>query len=233
MNNEKIYYEQVKLPEFDCGIDQDLISPEFSLLIEELICPICSFLVWDAIKCNACDKPFCKICIDKWLKKKTGICPNRCKFQQGELSRTLRNLINKIMIQCTNLSRGCNEKISYEHYETHYKDCQFNLWKCLGKNCTFQDIKSKVLEHVKHCDNITEMCKWCKNTFKIQYYMSHFNNCDMMTETCIFCNDLITKKEMNNHNHEVCASFLIKKYEDKITVIKQHIEESKEFILSL
>ena len=174
MSDEQKFMEKLPIEEFHGGIDSDLVGQEFSLLIEELICPICEYLVWDAKMCKVCEKSYCKVCINKWLLKSTGKCPNRCKYETIELSRTIKNLLNKVQIKCLNNEKGCNEMIGYEQYENHYKNCNYNLWKCKG--CGLQDIKQKILAHIDDCDKNKEQCPYCKQFFKLQQYLNHFNN---------------------------------------------------------
>lgn len=162
--SNKKNYEKVPL-EIREGIDLDLITSEYSSVVEELICPICSSLVLDAVACKKCEKPFCKFCIHTWLKKKNS-CPNRCTtFVETELPRLLRNMINKIKAKCIYHKLGCNEVILYENYIKHIETCEFAEWRCLEKNCKYVNIKSKVIDHCNtQCGKLLDKCKNCGET---------------------------------------------------------------------
>ncbi len=226
MLRSKSYYEQVPI-EFKEGVDTDLITPEFESLVEELICPICQCLCLYAVKCTTCEKPFCKYCITQWLKKKS-TCPNRCKYQEGELSRILRNLLNKIKLKCPNNYLGCNETIIYENFEKHVKSCEYSEWKCLGEGCNFRGNKQAVIDHTTNgCSSLMEKCKYCKRSFKISEYMDHFSNCDKMAETCVYCGMYITRQNINNHTIEYCAGTVTKNYELMVNKLREEINKLK------
>ncbi len=209
------------------GVDTELITPEFESLVEELICPICQCLVIKPVMCKTCEKPFCKHCITQWLKKKN-TCPNRCKYKEGELTRILKNLLNKVKLKCPNNELGCGETIIFENFEKHINSCDYSEWKCLGSGCNFKGIKQAVIDHTNNgCSSLLEKCKHCKRMFKINKLMKHFNNCDKMVEICIYCGMKITKESIKKHTVEYCAGTVTKNYERMMKELQEENSRMK------
>jgi len=228
MNNQKpkVYYEKIPIVLTE-GIDQDLITEEYESLVEELICPICESLVINPVCCSKCEKPFCKYCIDTWLKKKN-TCPNRCVYKEAELPRILRNLLNKVKVKCPNHELGCKEIILYENYEKHLNNCEYAQWRCLGENCGYVNTKAKVIDHVNNdCTKLKEKCKWCGLSFDVSEFLYHFNNCDFMNETCIYCGMNINKNNVNTHTHDYCCDKVVKNYEKMVAQLRDEINSLK------
>ena len=100
---------------------------------EELICPICSFILEDPVQvlqefdqriiwllllsisnciinqAPDCEHAFCNMCINEWLKHQS-ICPiDRTSIQPRELKpvpRILKNLLSKLRIKCDHAVYG-------------------------------------------------------------------------------------------------------------------------------
>ena len=68
---------------------------------EELLCPICSFILEDAVQAPDCEHAFCRLCITQWLKLQS-VCPvDRACIQPHDLKpvpRILKNLLSKYVV---------------------------------------------------------------------------------------------------------------------------------------
>jgi len=96
---------------------------------EELICPICSFVLEDPVQAPECEHAFCKACINQWLKLQC-ICPvDRTSIQPIDLKpvpRILKNLLSKLRLNCDHVSYGCTSYIRLENLNNHSQECEFN-----------------------------------------------------------------------------------------------------------
>ena len=88
--------------------------------IEDLICPICFFVLKNPISCsnNKSAHSFCKECIDKYLKENNK-CPT-CKLIFGyKINNNIYNDLNNLSFQCEFKNEGCNIIIPYSDYLIH------------------------------------------------------------------------------------------------------------------
>jgi len=223
--SKKVYCEKFPFEGLQYGINTGLISEEFNHFLSELLCSICNSLVWNPVLCKSCEKPFCSKCIESWVKTNNGKCPNQCTYESKEISRTLKNILNKIVIICMFSINGCDQKVAYEYYEDHLKKCDFCPWKCLGLGCDYVNSKENAFIHSQNCSKIVEVCNHCKKHFKIVEFLQHFENCDMATENCMFCDTDVPRRLHNEHTREVCTNAIVKKYEELIRQLK--LEQGK------
>lgn len=96
---------------------------------EELICPICSFILEDPVQAPDCEHAFCNACINQWLKHQS-ICPiDRAHIQPIDLKpvpRILKNLLSKLRLKCDHAPYGCNTTVRLENLNSHLQECEFN-----------------------------------------------------------------------------------------------------------
>lgn len=96
---------------------------------EELLCPICSFILEDPVQAPDCEHAFCKLCINQWLKLQR-ICPvDRTSIHPIDLKpvpRILKNLLSKLKITCDHAANGCKSYVRLENLNNHSQECEFN-----------------------------------------------------------------------------------------------------------
>jgi E3 ubiquitin-protein ligase NRDP1 len=96
---------------------------------EELICPICSFILEDPVQAPECEHAFCHMCINQWLNHQS-ICPiDRAPILAQDLKpvpRILKNLLSKLKLKCDYADYGCNLILRLENLNTHLQECDFN-----------------------------------------------------------------------------------------------------------
>lgn len=96
---------------------------------EELLCPICSFILEDPVQAPDCEHAFCKDCISQWLKLQS-ICPvDRASIQITDLKpvpRILKNLLSKLKLNCDHASYGCTAYVRLENLNNHSQECEYN-----------------------------------------------------------------------------------------------------------
>lgn len=96
---------------------------------EELLCPICSFILEDPVQAPDCEHAFCKLCINQWLKLQS-ICPvDRASIQPNDLKpvpRILKNLLSKLKLNCNHAAHGCTAYVRLENLNCHSQECEYN-----------------------------------------------------------------------------------------------------------
>lgn len=96
---------------------------------EELLCPICSFILEDPVQAPDCEHAFCRLCINQWLKLQS-ICPvDRASILPTDLKpvpRILKNLLSKLKLTCDHASFGCTAYVRLENLSHHSQECEFN-----------------------------------------------------------------------------------------------------------
>ncbi|XP_054168371.1 E3 ubiquitin-protein ligase NRDP1-like [Oppia nitens] len=102
---------------FDCSVD------------EELICPICSGVLEDALQAPVCEHAFCSSCIKEWLSRQNTCPVDRQPVTSSQLKcapRILRNLLSRLNIECDNAVYGCKMIVKLDYLQNHCNECDFN-----------------------------------------------------------------------------------------------------------
>ncbi|KAI2799124.1 E3 ubiquitin-protein ligase NRDP1 [Blomia tropicalis] len=128
------------------GFDTEQFDDEIN---EEFICTICAGVLEDPLITH-CDHLFCFKCIHDWLRANR-TCPidrlNLRKCMLKPAPRSIRNIINRLPIQCDFQPDGCPQRIPLEQYRAHLKQCPHNptrLVKCThwcNRTMTIKDMK--------------------------------------------------------------------------------------------
>ncbi|KAG8186682.1 hypothetical protein JTE90_014756 [Oedothorax gibbosus] len=128
---------------------------------EELVCSVCHCVFCDPVHCP-CNHVFCRACISKWLLRNRN-CPI-CRKRTGlysiqDVVPLIRNMINKLILRCHNLEKGCEEKFTLEACESHLKNsCFYELVKCKNKACKHMVLRKDMDED---CSHRYVKCKKC------------------------------------------------------------------------
>lgn len=119
---------------------------------DELICPICSFVLEEPVQAPHCEHAYCSSCIHQWLRLQS-ICPvDRIPIHAKDLKpvpRILKNLLSKLRLKCEHEALGCNEYIRLENLNNHSYECEFNPKKTIICNlgCNILITKDELKSH--------------------------------------------------------------------------------------
>lgn len=189
-------------------IDPNLIIPEFKEFSEIIDCKICSGIVTDPVCCKSCDSIFCKKCINSWISRSIGKCPNRCNFQEFAIRRTTINLMNKIKIYCINRENGCKEEIFYEDYFKHLESkCDYEKYECIA--CGEIDKKLALQSHILKCPKMNVNCEFCFEKFFFNEIEQHHEKCQMYELSCKQCNIKVKRYNYERHLDLECKEGII------------------------
>lgn len=200
---EDIGYERLPFDIIETGISLDLIIPKHKDMSTEVICSICLAVIYDPIMCSKCENIFCRSCINSLLKKSFK-CPNKCIFEEKEVGRVLKNLLNKFELQCYFVKNGCSSILLYGEFIKHCNNCDYGDFKCLTDNCDFVGIKKEVIAHVQICPLKLLLCKYCKEKIYQKEFEGHTKACESKLVNCKFCNVQIKNKALEKHMNEDC-----------------------------
>lgn len=114
---------------------------------EEFFCPICCYVLKEAITTACCQIMFCKNCITR--VDKCPICSNQ-NFNIFPPPKYVTNKINSIQVQC----KICKEGFIQSNIIQHLKECiEIHFIKCDGRSlgCNFVGSKDDIKEHQEKC----------------------------------------------------------------------------------
>ena len=90
----------------------EMARPEFSKMIQQFVCPICTNVLDDLVCCSSCEGLMCRSCLNTWLQRDTQCPLCKVEFEEERVSRQVKNLLNMCEFNCP---YGCGESFSYEH----------------------------------------------------------------------------------------------------------------------
>lgn len=119
---------------------------------EELLCPICSSVLKDAVQTPSCEHAFCSSCISEWLTQQSTCPVDRNPVAQHQLRpvpRILRNLLGRLLIACDNASLGCAVVVRLDALPAHIGECEFNPTKPVAcdRGCGLVVPKNELAAH--------------------------------------------------------------------------------------
>ena len=121
------------MKENDYITDDCIIEDDTYLGIKDLIiCPLCSKIFKEPMRCKECQNIYCKTCIDDWLKK-NNICPGNCINPAYVQSDDKKGVLSLLKFRCQN----CKEEIKYNDVESH-----------LNSGCETSRTESKLIESI-------------------------------------------------------------------------------------
>ncbi|XP_037702280.1 PDZ domain-containing RING finger protein 4 isoform X1 [Choloepus didactylus] len=94
-------------------------------------CKLCGQVLEEPL-CTPCGHVFCASCLLPWAARRSR-CPLQCQLlAPGELHRVLplRNLIQKLRIQCDYRARGCGRTVRLHELAAHLEHCNFGPARC-------------------------------------------------------------------------------------------------------
>lgn len=95
--------------------DASVIEDDYYLRVKEIIkCNLCNKIFKDPVLCKNCQKTYCKVCIENWIKTE-GTCPNCEKESEYPENIDKSALLFSLKFLCKN----CKEEIKYNDVESH------------------------------------------------------------------------------------------------------------------
>lgn len=132
-----------------------------------LICSICSYIVFDPVDCDTCNKLICRGCV------KNPCHSTQCQQENFKNScRTLKNMLSKISLKCPHYALGCQEVIEYENLQNHLnKNCKYFIYKC--NYCNFSGDQDECAAHSINCQASFYKCSICEEKVKKKEKLNH------------------------------------------------------------
>lgn len=123
-----------------------------------LYCNICQEILRSPKECTECQYNFCKKCIEDWFRIKQK-CPFRCnKLSIIPSQKILLENLNKLKFKC----KECQLEYKYKDYDSHLKNCEFNLCECPNDKCKIKLIAREISKHTeKDCNFQEHECRLC------------------------------------------------------------------------
>ncbi|OAF69222.1 hypothetical protein A3Q56_03044 [Intoshia linei] len=120
-------------------IDNDKIS-------QALFCAICRDVFMDPIRIP-CGHTYCQKCLSLWMKSKSN-CPEcRANIIKKFIHKDfiIQSIIEeKHKVFCTNRKNGCTKILTVTEFNTHIKECKFNL--------------DRLPEYLRNCIKSDDLC---------------------------------------------------------------------------
>ena len=168
----------------------------FNEKFPDFICQICLSFVLDPVECLTCSSIFCRKCLYEYTLYSKH-CPNRCDINYRPVNRILKNLISAVKVPCIYFHKGCKEILTFEIYDTHLKQCEFNPYMC--NQCYLVDVKENIENHCKICQKL-----------KIE---KDFSNSNQRRFICKHCNlDIISFEEKQYWYDEFKMNKFVRKF---------------------
>ncbi len=165
--------------------------------LDDFICKICSFIIFDPYECESCGTPYCKDCIEIWHQKSAS-CPIKCgkTLKIKPAHRFIKKMINEIRVKCMNSE--CPVILKYESIFAHISTCDYQNIKCPNEECTETFLKKELQEHLKICKFKVTICERCNEKI-----IPGLDNEKQVKEDKILSKDEIKKNlDENNSNHD-------------------------------
>ena len=126
--------------------------------------------------------------------KKTGLCPMRCQFREGDVDRIVKNILEKIEVKCVN--EKCDKMIPYSNLKSHYFECPHSLYKCTNEGCDFIGKKEAFKTHSEKCEFRIISCSFCAGKLReIDTKIHKEKYCPEVEVLCEFCGGKYKRKE--------------------------------------
>ena len=190
-------------------IDTKLFIKDFSEIIQEVECPICLQFSLNPVQCSKCLRIFCKTC---QINNQCSIC--RETFISKELDRILKNILDKLLLNCQNCRKYGSlktiNKIKVSEYSKHLYKCEFSDYQCLTCKKIIQHSKKKCYEHAHFCGYSDSSCCYCFKNIKLYLKKEHEIKCGEEIISCELCNIKLERKKLDNHKKNLCIMRIIK-----------------------
>ena len=181
-------------------ISQSLVINEYQEIIKEILCPICTEIPLNPVKCSNCGNILCEEC-----EKKINKCPFNCpNFKFLHLDRIFKNVLNLLKTKCYFNEKGCDKILYFKDYLNHIKNCDYAEFYCTIEGCNFKGNKNECFKHIFLCGLGIMKCKFCKRKcfkFQLKEYEEYCGNLEI---NCKLCGQRLLNKNLENHNINEC-----------------------------
>ena len=171
---------------------------------------------------------------------------NKCSncqdiFEPKELDRTLRNVLEKLLLKCPNCNKYNKEKVAKSNimkvseYNNHILNCEYSDYQCLICKKLFQHCKKRCYEHAHFCGYSDSICCYCSKNIKLYLKKEHEIECGKEIIECDLCNNKLERKKMENHKKKECIMRPVKcdncqttfKYKDFLNHSKDECKDNQ------
>ena len=179
------------------SVDYKSIKSEQKDFVNEFQCNICNNIPIQPIKCQNCEKIFCKNHIDNITNnvKKCKCCKEKIimiNFTTLEI-----NILKKLKFNCFN--DNCDKILPIRKYLKHCKLCEKSIYEC--KICKFKGNKKECENHSNICGLLIESCPYCNEQFYKYLLIKHVLECKnkVILVKCEKCGNKIKQYELQQH----------------------------------
>jgi len=133
--------------------------------IDDFICKICTYIIYDPYECENCGIPYCKECITKW-ERISNQCPVKCDsvMRIKPAHRFIKKMLGELKIKCQN--EACQTVTEISRMEYHLKECEYATLKCENEGCGEKILRKDYHEHNQICKFKLIQCERCTQTFR-------------------------------------------------------------------
>ena len=133
-----------------------------------LDCILCKNVMVDPKECKKCNKGFCKLCIQEYIKQLQNggfdiQCPN-CgtkNFQPSEPHPLVMKTLTSLKVACMNADKGCTCKVPYLEMHQHLIECDYAIVKCTNYGCEKEMFQKDYKAHAETCEHRPRTCPKC------------------------------------------------------------------------
>jgi hypothetical protein len=210
--------DKYKLKEID--ITQLKITPSQcteSKIIKNFTCSTCESIPINPKACSGCDKVFCSNCIVAVGDETEPRCLN-CSKVLSPRELTKLELVTLLNFSFTCFNSKCGQVLDYKAVIDHYRICIYTKREanCLGCGAVIatSNTLDEVNEHVKACQLLPDLCKYCKRPFVRNELESHYESCDKREVDCMYCGLKFLQSEIDNHRRKVCVEIVYRRLKE-------------------
>ena len=196
-----------------CGYDCEFVErPPAQVQCE---CPVCLQVLRHPQQITCCGNSFCKVCIDRVVKKNGKPCPT-CNAVAFSIfpNKGLKRTLGGFRVYCSNKDEGCEWVGELGDIERHLNSkpsserqlegCLFEEVVCDYCTCLFQ--RRYIHDHQSNkCPKRQFQCEHCGEIDSYENITEiHSQKCPNFPIACHQCGENVQRQEMDNHVSRVC-----------------------------
>ncbi|CAH2285579.1 RING finger 151-like [Pelobates cultripes] len=197
---------------------------------EGLLCCICRDVLEDPLQAP-CEHAFCASCIHGWLVHHNNCPEDRHPLAVTDLRplhRYMRNDLNRLQIQCRNVSCGCAMVCSLESLDRHERDCEHRRMSCMNAGCPAQFERRNLDGHLAVCEHRSRECpNGCGFAIITAEDLQHNCIAELRTELELLRSEMICRGEETKQEMESRLDSQRRHMVQKESILQSEIEELK------
>ncbi|KII92803.1 hypothetical protein PLICRDRAFT_103908 [Plicaturopsis crispa FD-325 SS-3] len=146
-----------------------------------LICCICRMPFSNPVSARTCSHTFCHDCIVRAMEHSPHCPVDRSKLSPDDLvpaSTIIRNLVDELIVQCPQRSRGCGYICQRQLLASHMRaTCEFVEVPCSSDQCSNT-------AHEPECPKREVKCEFCADEFPYAELSLHNDSCPDFVVGC-------------------------------------------------